>query len=118
MVSPTTGVGVGQSLFAARMKTLCKIDSTTPAIYYIGWTSATALPISDTPLANAYSGIIVGWSSTDTNWKIYIHAGSSTATKTNMTGSIAKGAAYHDIEVSWSNHHHDDKSKQHQIHLV
>jgi hypothetical protein len=103
LVSPTTGVGVGRRLFAARMKTRSSIDSTTSARYYIGWTSATALPISDTPLATTDSGILVGWSSTDTNWTIYTNnGGGSAATKTNVTGPIAKNAVYHDIEISWA----------------
>jgi hypothetical protein len=102
LVSPSTGVGVGRRLFGMRAMIRAKIDSTTSARYYFGFTSATALPISDTPLAITDHGVIVGWSSTDTTWQIYHNDGATSVTKDAITGAIAKDALFHTIEILWT----------------
>jgi hypothetical protein len=101
LVSPTAGVGIGRRLFGGRVKIRWKIDSTTTARLYFGLTSATALPISDTPLATTDNGIIVGWSTTDTTYQIYHNDGATSVTKDAITGAIAKDAAFHTVEISW-----------------
>jgi hypothetical protein len=101
LVSPTVGVGIGRRLFGGRVKIRWKIDSTTTARLYFGLTSATALPISDTPLATTDNGIIVGWSTTDTTYQIYHNDGATSVTKDAITGAIAKDAAFHTVEISW-----------------
>jgi hypothetical protein len=100
LVSPSTGVGVGRRLFGMRALIRAKIDSTTSARYYFGFTSATALPISDTPLATTDHGILVGFRSTDTNWS-EIHNDGSAAAVVNSLG-VAKDAVFHTIEIGWS----------------
>jgi hypothetical protein len=100
LVSGTTGVGVGRRLFGMRAIIRAKIDSTTSARYYFGFTSATALPISDTPLASTDHGILVGFRSTDANWS-EIHNDGTAAAVVNSLG-VAKDANFHTIEINWS----------------
>jgi hypothetical protein len=104
LLSNAAGGGLGRRLFGGRMICRFKLDSTTSARFYFGLTSATALPISDTVLANADSGIIVGFAAADTNYQIRTNDGSGAATVTAMTGTIAKtgATAFHTIEISWT----------------
>ncbi len=103
LLSPTAG-GLGRRLFAGRMVCRFKLDSTTSARFYFGLTSATTLPISDTPLATTDHGIIVGFTSADTNYQIRTNDGTTSVTTTQMTGPVAKTAAtaFHTIEISWT----------------
>lgn len=66
-----------------------KAPTVTNTRFYGGFSSATALPVTDAPLASADSGIIVGWNSTDTNIKIYNNDGTAAAPTAVDTG-IAK----------------------------
>lgn len=60
-------------------KTHLKIPNVTDTRFYGGFSSATAIPVTDTPLGTGDSGIIVGWNSTDTTIKIYRNDGSGAA---------------------------------------
>ena len=104
LLSNAAGGGLGRRLFGGRMICRFKLDSTTSARFYFGLTSATSLPISDTPIANADHGIIVGFTSADTNYQIRTNDSSGAATVTAMTGTIAKtnATAFHTIEISWT----------------
>ena len=102
LVSPGTGVGQGRRLFGMRIKTVCKVDLATNCRFHFGFTSATALPISDTPLANTDSGVLIGWISTDTNFTIRTNDGTGAATVTVFTGNIPKDANYHTFQIDWT----------------
>jgi hypothetical protein len=102
LVANTAGVGIGRRLFAMRFKIRAKIDSTTSARYYFGVTSNSTLPATDTPIATSESGVIVGFNSSDTTYQIYTNNGEgSEATKTAVTGNIAKDTNFHTIEINW-----------------
>lgn len=107
LVSNTAGGGLGRRLFGGRMICRFKLDSTTSARFYFGLTSATSLPISDTPLASGDHGIIVGFSSADTNYQVR-HNDGATVTTTQLNpgggGAVAKtnATAFHTIEISWT----------------
>ena len=100
LVSATTGVGIGRRLFASYATIRCKIDSTTTARFYFGFTSATALPISDTPLASTDHGVLIGWRTTDTNFQSFNNDGSAAMVATDL--GVAKDANYHTFEISWT----------------
>lgn len=104
LVSPTGGVGVGRRLFGAKAKIRSKVDTVAGDVarFYFGFTSATALPISDAPLAVSDHGIIVGFNSTDTTYQIYHNDGATSVTKTAITGSVSRDTAFHTIEISWT----------------
>ena len=104
LVSPTAGGGFGRRLFGGKMICRFKLDSTTSARFYFGLTSATSLPVSDTPLANTDHGIIVGFTSADTNYQIRTNDGATSVTTTAMSGTIAKtnATSFHTIEISWT----------------
>ena len=102
LVSPASSVPICRTLFAGRIITRIKIDSTTSARFYVGLVGVNALPISDTPMASAVPGVMVGWSSSDTNWTIYHNDASGSVVKDNITGPIAKNAVYHTIEIYWN----------------
>jgi hypothetical protein len=102
IVSPTTGIGVGRRLFGMRAVSRAKINASTTARVYFGFTSAATLPLSDTPVANADNAVIVGYSGASTNWSIFHNDGSGTATVDNVTGPIAKDALFHTIEINWA----------------
>lgn len=103
LVSPTTGVGVGRRLFAARMRTRVRpVDLATNSRFFFGVTSATALPISDTPLATTDSGVLIGWISTDTSYTVRTNDGTGAAVVTVFTGNIAKDALFHTFEINWT----------------
>jgi len=102
LAANTAGVGIGRRLFTMRFKIRAKIDSTTSARYYFGVTSNSTLPATDTPIATSESGVIVGFNSADTTYQIYTNNGEgSEATKTAVTGNIAKDTNFHTIEINW-----------------
>jgi hypothetical protein len=102
MVSATLGVGVGRRLFAGKIRIRCKVDATASSRFYFGVTSATALPISDTPLATTDSGVLIGWRSTDTNFQVFNNDGSAAEVVTQVAGPIAIDANYHTFEINWT----------------
>lgn len=79
------------------LKIRFKLADTTSSRFYTGFSSATAIPVSDTPLANADIGVIVGYRSSDTNYQIFSNSGAGAATVTS-TG-IAKDNSWDTIEI-------------------
>lgn len=104
LVSPTGGVGVGRRLFAGKAKIRSKVDTVAGNVarFYFGFTSATSLPISDSPLGTSDHGIIVGFNSTDTTYKIYHNDGATSVTVDDVTGTPAISTGFHTIEISWT----------------
>lgn len=108
LVSATAGGGLGRRLFGGRMICRFKLDSTTSARFYFGLTSATSLPISESPLGNTDHGIIVGFNAADTNYQVRTNDGATSVTTTQLVGpgaaAVAKTAAtaFHTIEINWT----------------
>ena len=104
LVSPTGGVGIGRRLFGLKARIRSKVDTVAGSVsrFYFGFTSATALPLTDTPLATTDSGIIVGFTSADTNYQIRHNDGSTSVTTTQVTGPVAKDTAFHTIQIDWT----------------
>lgn len=103
LVSPTTGVGVARMAWATKVRTRTKcVDLTTNSRFYFGFTSATALPLSDTPLANGDSGIIIGWRSSDGNFTIINNDGSGAAVAVAVAGPIPIDNAFRTFEINWA----------------
>jgi hypothetical protein len=98
-VSPTAGVGLGRRLTNLRMKSRSKIDSTTTARFYMGFTNLATMLFNDTPLANADSGVMIGFRTTDTNYQVFNNDGSGAMVVTQIAGPIAKDANFHTMEV-------------------
>jgi hypothetical protein len=91
LVSPTAGVGIGRRLFGCKAVIRWKIDSTISARMYFGFTSATALPISDTPIANMDSGVV------DTNFVVISNDGIEATSL-----GVAKDDNFHTMEINWT----------------
>jgi hypothetical protein len=100
LVSPTAGVGIGRRLFGCKAVIRWKIDSTISARMYFGFTSATALPISDMPIANTDSGVVVGFRATDKDFTVISNDGNGTATARSL--GVAKDANFHTMEINWT----------------
>ena len=79
-------------------RTHLKIPTVTSSRFYGGFSSNTALPVTDTPLGSADSGVIVGWNSTDTNIRIYNNDGTGAAPTSIDTG-LAKPTASWSYEI-------------------
>lgn len=104
LVSPTGSIGILRRAFATRIVYRGKVDTVASSVsrLYFGVSSANAIPITDTPVANADSAIIVGFNSTDTNYQIRHNDGSGAATVTAITGPIAKNTSFHTIIIEWT----------------
>jgi parallel beta-helix repeat protein len=104
LISQATTSGITRRSVYTRARMRNKVDAVASSVsrLYFGFTSASALPISDTPLATTDSGIIVGFSSTDTTYQIYANDGATSVTKTTVTGSISKNTNFHTIEINWA----------------
>lgn len=104
LVSPTGGVGVGRRLFGMKAIIRCKVDAVASSVsrFYFGFTSATALPLTDTPLANTNHGVIVGFNSTDANYTIRTNDGATSVTSTALSTPTAKNTSFHTITIEWT----------------
>ena len=104
LVSPTGSFGVGRRLFGMKAILRSKLDTVASSVsrLYFGFTTNATLPLTDTPIANADHGVIVGFNSTDTNYQIRTNDGSGAATVTAVTGPIAKDANFHTIQIEWA----------------
>jgi parallel beta-helix repeat protein len=104
VVSAANTNGTTRRSIVTRARMRSKVDTVAGSVsrLYFGFTSASALPISDTPLATTDHGIIVGFSSTDTTYQIYHNDGATSVTKDAVTGAIAKGTGFHTIEINWA----------------
>jgi len=67
----------------------------------VGYSGA-ALAISDTPIASGVAGVLVGFTAAGTNWEIYSNDETGAMTTTTVTGTIAKNANWHTIEINWT----------------
>jgi hypothetical protein len=105
----TGGIGCGRRAFstarAITFKTKMKASTSTGTRLYCGFldTASTTPSLGDTGIGTTGNGVLVGYSSTDTNWTIYSNSGAgSAATKTLITGPIAKDANWHSIEIIYN----------------
>jgi len=96
-VAPSGGIGMGRRLTNLRMKSRNKIDSTASARLYMGFTSLATLPINDIPLANADSGVMIGFRSTDANYSVLNNDGTGPVVVTAT--STPKDGNFHTMEI-------------------
>jgi hypothetical protein len=85
---------------AVRLNIRWKASSTTTTRLYMGFSNLATLPVSDTVLGTADSGIIMGFNTALSNFTIWGNDGSGTAGAYD-TG-IAKDANFHTMEISWA----------------
>lgn len=100
VISTNSGIGIGRTLTSIFLKSRQAANATTSVRFYMGLTSANTLPISDTPLANTDSGVLVGYTSADTTWQTINNDGTGAMVKTQITGPINTDTAYHTIQIS------------------
>ena len=81
-----------------RIKCHIKFANTTSARGYFGFSTATAIPGSDTPLASADSGVIVGFRTTDSTFQIFSNDGTAAMVVTNIA-SATVNTNYHTFEI-------------------
>jgi hypothetical protein len=100
-LSPT-GTGICRRAFYTRARSRAKASATTAIRRYLGFTSNSALPISDTPLGAGDSGILLGYRSTDSVWNIFNNDGSGAEIVTPTTGTTSTDLLYHTCEINWT----------------
>jgi len=102
LISATTGGAIGRrsAIGNLRLNTRCAIDSTSNSRVYAGFTSATSLPKSDTPLASGDSGVLVGFRTTDANWSVFRNDGTTGMTVSSL--GVAKDTAFHTIDIVYN----------------
>lgn len=103
LVPPSGGNGIARLAFATRVRIRSKIDTVAGNVarLYFGFSSASTLPTSDTPLANTDSGVLVGFRSTDANYTIFTNGGATALTATGLSTPKAIDTAFHTIEINW-----------------
>lgn len=99
-VSSATGIGVGRTLTNMRFTARQKASATANIRQYFGFTSLATLPISDTPLGSADSGVMVGYTSADSTWQVFNNDGSGTAVKTQFTGAFPTDTGFHTLDIT------------------
>lgn len=82
-----------------RFKVRCKVTTTLSSRLYIGFSSATAIPASDTPLATADSGVLMGWDSADTFISYWANDGA--AGITNVATAVSVNANWNLFEFQF-----------------
>jgi hypothetical protein len=100
------GAASGVSAFITRrmyptLEFRCKTttNATNNKRLYVGFSTATAIPASDTPLGTTDKGIIVGYNSTLTNFSVWQHNGDGTAAAAPVTYS---GLTLAKTDGSWN----------------
>lgn len=100
LASPTVSPGMLRRDAAAMIRTRFKVSATSNTRYYVGVSTASTLPTSDTPLATSDSGIIAGFTTADANFSARGNDGSGSATVYSL--GTAKNTSFHTIEISWT----------------
>lgn len=103
ILSPT-GAAFCRTLFGGKVKARFKVDAVASAVsrVYFGVIGASAIPISDTPMASGVPGVLFGFASADTVYRVYHNDAAGAAVNDAFTGSIAKNTSFHDIEINWA----------------
>ena len=81
-------------------KTRVRTSTTSNDRQYIGFSSNTTLPTSDTPLGTSESGILIGFNSTASNYSIYRNDGSGSMVTSTFT--TTKDTGWHNFEIIMS----------------
>ena len=79
------------------IKAHIKFASTASARGYFGFSTATVIPGSDTPLASTDKGVLIGFRSTDTNFQVFNNDG--TAAEVVTSAGVAMNTNYHTFEI-------------------
>lgn len=96
LVSNSGGALITRREYNPKIKVKAKLGATTGRLY-IGFSSATPLPSSDTVLANVDSGFIVGYSSITPNYTVFNNDGTGPMLSTSML--VAKDTNWHTFEI-------------------
>ena len=99
LASPANAPGLLKITAGSMMRVRCKVDTTTSSRLYFGVSSASTLPTSDTPLATTDKGVIVGFTTADSNFTARGNDGSGTAGSYSM--GVAKNNSWNTFEISW-----------------
>lgn len=84
------------------LKVRLKTDTiATTTRIYVGFSSASSIPNTDTPLATTDSGVIWGFRSTDSNFSVIYNDGSSTSAVVVSMG-VAKDTSYHTVSLTFT----------------
>ena len=78
-----------------------KLNSISSTRLYIGFTSATALPNTDTPLATTDSGVVFGYTSADSDFSVYYNDGLGGAMAEVETGVVKDATTYHTVSFQF-----------------
>ncbi len=76
-----------------------RMDNTTGIRFYFGFSSLQALPVSNTPLGSADSGVIIGFGSATANFTVYNNDGSAAAVTGDFATPTPKDAAWHSFTI-------------------
>lgn len=96
----TTDAMVTRRALNPYLKIRFKLSSISSTRLYIGFTSATALPNTDTPLATNESGVIFGYTSADSDFSVYYNDGQGGAMAEVETG-VVKDVLYHTVSFQF-----------------
>lgn len=99
--STSTAVGMGtRRSYNPYLAIRCKLDSTAASRLIIGYTSAVTLPVSNTILANADSGVFVGYTGATTNFTTFYNDG--TGAMQTVATAVTKDTNWHTFEIIMS----------------
>lgn len=85
-----------------RFKVRVKVPTSANTRLYVGLSSATAIPASDTPLATTDSGVLMGWDSNDTQISYWHNeGGGATATTATIGPASSVNGNWHQFEIQF-----------------
>ncbi len=84
-----------------RLKVRVKVPTTAGSRLYVGFSSATAIPASDTPLASGDSGVLIGWDSADTQISYWANDGSAGITNAVAGAGTTISNSWHTYELQF-----------------
>lgn len=98
-LTPSTTIGQFRRAKSASISSRFAASSTTSTRAYIGFSSASTLAVSDSPLGASDHGVIVGFNTALSNFSCWRNDGVTSATTTDL--AVAKDANFHTIQISW-----------------
>lgn len=85
-----------------RMKVRVKVPTSANTRLYVGLSSATSIPATDTALATTDQGVLMGWDSTDTQISYWHNeGGGATATTATIGPASSVNANWHQFEIQF-----------------
>jgi hypothetical protein len=81
-------------------KCRARLDNTSNIRLYIGFTSASSMPNTDTPIGTSDHGVVWGFRTSDANFSTFNNDGSGSAVVTSM--GVAKDTSHHTVTFTFS----------------